>query len=504
MTRHGLVVVMLLWCAVSHAGVRRFALVVGSNTGEGVQAAPLRYADDDAVSMHELFKEAGIESALVATLDNDTARLHPLTAGLGEATLTRLKQVFAAQVEQMSKARAQGAEVEWIFFFSGHGDVERGEGFLGLGQGQLTRSQLHDEILAKAPADRVHVIIDACKSAFIVAGKGPGGKRLPFPYAFASDPARPTHIGFVLSASSLRDSHEWERYQAGVFSHEVRSGLRGGADVNGDGSISYGELGAFLHSANQAIASPAYRPDFMVLPPQGAAGLSASVLTWPKAPTVLADADLGHVYVERPSGERLLDLHPARGFFAKLFLPAERPLFIRSADDRREVKVEPEGAVKLSELAVTSASTASKGSLNMALQQLFASPFGADTVERWSSNWRAPELTSLELSLEPRTPERLRRTVGWTALGTAAAGATFFAVAWGRTAESTQFSQAYRVQRNRELSALNTAGVASMAVAGVAGAAWLGLTLWNDPSAPKVSLALDATGGTLVLSGAAP
>ena len=38
-------------------------------------------------------------------------------------------------------------------------------------------------------------------------------------------------IGFLLSTSSGRESHEWEGVQAGVFSHEVRSGLYGAADV---------------------------------------------------------------------------------------------------------------------------------------------------------------------------------------------------------------------------------------------------------------------------------
>jgi len=72
---------------------------------------------------------------------------------------------------------------------------------------------------------------------------------------------------FILSTSSDRDSHEWERFQAGILSHELRSALRGAADANLDGVVTYRELGAFLVRANQAIVNRRYRPDFMVRPP---------------------------------------------------------------------------------------------------------------------------------------------------------------------------------------------------------------------------------------------
>ena len=61
------------------------AFVVGSNTGEGVRAAPLRFADDDAIAIHELLLEAGVESVLLTTPDADTARLHKDTRPLAPA-----------------------------------------------------------------------------------------------------------------------------------------------------------------------------------------------------------------------------------------------------------------------------------------------------------------------------------------------------------------------------------------------------------------------------------
>ena len=193
----------------------RYALVVGSNTGDGVRAAPLRFADDDAVAMHELLLEAGVESVLLASPDTDTLRLHPGTRPLAPPTLDALRGAFAAQRASMMRAQEAGETVEWLFFFSGHGDVENGVGFLGLQSGKLTRAVLHDDLLAQVPAATSHVVLDACRSGALVGSKGPGGLRLTMPAAFTSDPAWPATTGFVVSASSAKDSHEWERLQAG-------------------------------------------------------------------------------------------------------------------------------------------------------------------------------------------------------------------------------------------------------------------------------------------------
>ena len=112
------------------------------------------------------------------------------------------------------------------------------------------------DVGARSPAARNHVFIDACKSYFLAFEKGPGGRRSPYTRSFvdASVPSRLTTTGFVLSTSSDRDSHEWERYQGGILSHELRSALRGGADADGDGRVDYAEIGAFLASRQLSIA----------------------------------------------------------------------------------------------------------------------------------------------------------------------------------------------------------------------------------------------------------
>lgn len=362
---------LVLFLAAS-APTHRYALVVGSNVGDGMQLAPLRYADDDAVAMHELLVEAGVDSVLLAAPDADTARLHPATHPAARPTLAALRAAFDAQRDALLRAQAAGEDVEWLFFFSGHGDVDRGEGFLGLEAGRLTRAVLHDELLAKLPQVRTHVVLDACRSGAIVGAKGPGGRRLPMPAAFVADASWPDTAGFVVSSSASRESHEWEQVQAGVFSYEVRSALRGAADADGDGRVTYGELGAFLEVANRGIDNPRFRPEFHTLPPRARVGLSTPLLAW-KGPAI--ETDLAeHAYVERGNGERLLDVHLAQGQLASLHLPAERPLFFRSNDEQRDVTLEAD-VPRVSALTTRATAVTRKGALERSFTQLFATPF---------------------------------------------------------------------------------------------------------------------------------
>ena len=209
----------------------RFAIVIGQNASDRPQQPRLLYADDDAVATHRLLEQAGVTSVLLVSLDEDSQRLHPELKPAGPPTRDNLLSAFWNLKAQMEKVRSTGQEVEFLFVYSGHGNVEHGEGYIVLEQSRLTRSDLYQEILAESPANRNHVIVDACKSYYLAFEKGPGGERKPYTKHFVEGEGakRTSNTGFLLSTSSGRDSHEWERFQSGVFSHEVRSALRGGA-----------------------------------------------------------------------------------------------------------------------------------------------------------------------------------------------------------------------------------------------------------------------------------
>jgi hypothetical protein len=63
--------------AATAGGVDRYAIVLGNSTPDSDDARALRYADDDAIAVHVLLREAGVTSILLTQLDADTARLHP-------------------------------------------------------------------------------------------------------------------------------------------------------------------------------------------------------------------------------------------------------------------------------------------------------------------------------------------------------------------------------------------------------------------------------------------
>lgn len=450
----------------------RFALVVGSNHAEA-GATALRFADDDAVAMHELLLEAGVDSVLLASPDADTKRLHPGTHPSASPELTSIRETFARQRAAMEAAKKNG-DVEWIFYFSGHGDVAHGEGYVVLDDGRLTRSILYEELLAASPATENHVLVDACKSFFMAYGKGQRGKRERFGQPFATAGVRPTNAGFILSSSSDRDSHEWERLQAGVFSYELRSALRGAADADRNGRVSYEEIGAFLESANAAIPSPEHRPDFLVLPPGSPGELARPVLSW-SGDGLLLDLSLGHVYVERSTGERVLDAHPASSLAVVVHLPADRPMFVRTADDGTE-RVLATAAAALSALALGTVPTARKGALHLAFERLFAEPFHGGSVRRYRAEWREP-VTAVA---EQDESMDVRDVAPWAALGLAAAGGAVTLIALERRSGFEDRSHAERSDRNGAIEALNIAAVTLYAVAVIAGGAWLATELAGD------------------------
>jgi hypothetical protein len=383
------------------SGAVRFAIVIGNNAPQRPGAIALHFGDDDALATHRLLGEAGVHSVLLARFDEATERLHPDARSDGLPRWPDLDAAFDRVAGEMRRERALGREAELLLFYSGHGDVKHGEGYVLLEDRHLTRSALA-ALLARLPANRSHVIIDACKSYFMAFEKGPGGHRVPFSGGFieprAAGVANLANTGFLLSTSSDRDSHEWDRFGGGVFSHAVRSALRGAADLNRDRRISYAEMGAFLATATQAIANPRLRPDFLIRPPAGRSlDLSATLLQWDGriSNAVLLDRPVGHVYIEASNGERVLDVHVTSNEQVSLRIPKERPLFVRRESDvRGEYVIRVPGLVRVSDLAERPLSIRRRGAEFLAFEQLFSIPFGRDSVRRYAESWaRGPLLT---------------------------------------------------------------------------------------------------------------
>src|SRR5581483_9078706 len=129
----------------------------------------------------------------------------------------------------------------------GHGEgAPSGGRFVRIVDGPLTRGELLREVIAPSKAAFNHLIIDACNAYLMVARRGddraPAAADAIRRYVADEDLARYPTTGVLLSTSRAAASHEWSAFGAGVFSHELRSALAGGADVNGDGRVEYSEV----------------------------------------------------------------------------------------------------------------------------------------------------------------------------------------------------------------------------------------------------------------------
>ena len=425
--RGALIVALLLAAAPARAEpVARFALVVGHNRPPRPDLPTLRYADDDAVRWSVLLRTHGARVELLTELDEESQRLYGTTLPLfSRPSSAALRASMARLAGAIRSARAAGQRTVFYFVYAGHGDADDGgEGSLALADGPLTRAAFDQQVLAVSPADSNHVLIDACRAFYFVYDRGPGGSRRPFPGRYFASGLASAHrnTGFLLATSSGAPSHEWEEFQAGIFSHEVRSGLLGAADADGDGRISYRELASFLEVANRPVRNERYRPAFAINPPLDGDGTLLDLGDASGGEILLAPGADGHQLLEDPLGVRWADLHPAPGQAVTLRLPAppwEAPqFFLRRPDGDSEIRVPAGQRLSTAELAVGRTGTLRRGAAHEAFSRLFSLPFTQADVA-------AAPVAAVEATAEPPRPGRLRRTAPWMAVsaGVAALGA---------------------------------------------------------------------------------
>lgn len=368
---------------------RQYALIVGNNLSVDAGVKPLRYADDDAARWAELLGPSSARLELLAVFDQETQALHSnLVRTTVPPTAAALEQALARLAKEIAADRAAGRESTLFFVFVGHGNVGANrEGYVSLLDGRFTRTDLYERILRRSGADFIHVIIDACNAYLMVnrrggeAEFGPSYRELVRGYVDDQDLERWPQVGVLLSTAGERESHEWSGFRAGVFSHEVRSGLAGAADVNRDGRIEYSELRAFVAAANLRIADPRARPEVWARPPsrdrsRALVDLAAKgfehFLLFPASFS-------GQVYLEDDRGVRFADFHKAKDRTVAVGLPTQAVYYLRTNDETEaRVELKERGMVDVGALTFRHSALAARGSIAQSLTgTLFAEPFGA-------------------------------------------------------------------------------------------------------------------------------
>ncbi len=479
-----------------------FALIVGVNQSVDENEPPLRYADDDAARYLDLFRLLGARTYLLARLDENTERLHPQAAA--EANLPRWSEwqkLVAQLADDVGKARARNVDTVLYFVFAGHGSVHQGQGYISLEDRRLFGKDLAEGLVGRVDAHQVHLIVDACASYFLAYGRGPGGQRRPL-RGFSevqrlSDDGR---VGLLLSTSSARESHEWEGFQAGVFSHEVRSGLYGAADADGDGRVSYREIAAFVRQANAAIPNERFRPEVHARPPEDGEWLVELGRALEHRIEVGGE-EAQHLRLEDSRGVRLADLHNAAGQRLWLVRPiGHGPLFVRRMGDGLEYRIDaaPE-VVRLASLTPREPRAGARGAEHEAFSLIFSLPYARSLAEAYVFQDPLP----LGIGGSGAPSGSWRRWVGWSALGFAGVGlgggAYMSLTARGVRAEgSAGEPHADALARNRRIQSLNQRSTWLYAAGAVAGAVGLGLLLWPEAPAQAVPVAGPGSGGLLL------
>ncbi|MCA9515581.1 MAG: caspase family protein [Myxococcales bacterium] len=405
--------VLLLVAAVPAPAARaadaRFALVIGQNVAaDDPGLDPLRYADDDAVRYADLLGAVSERVILLTTLDAETSRL--LGARAYQTTAPTRAAVLAAVGElrrDMAAAKARGDRPVLYFVFSGHGSYDdEGRGYVFLADGRFTTRDLFHEVLGPTRDDPVILIVDACNASLLVNTRGAGDERRP---------TRPTtlrledypNVGVVLSSSTIGESHEWGRYLAGIFSHEVRSALVGAADIDDDAQVGFGELAAFIAAANARVTNPTVRIRPYIRPPLTDPNLPLIDLRGGRfAARVRVDARLaGKTHVLDGDLVRYADFHATfearEGFWLALTRPGEYVI----VHDEREwvVPADARGDLALDALPTRPRSVVSaRGAGSEYFERtLFQEPYGRVFAHRYLSDDYEADLAVQHAALAP-------------------------------------------------------------------------------------------------------
>ncbi|NNC16935.1 caspase family protein [Corallococcus exiguus] len=234
-----LVMVSWLMAATARAGEeratppasRRMAVIVGSNAAVLGRAA-LRYAHDDARRVADVLSQVGEFRAEDVVLLLDPAP----------------EAILAALDQQLASLRSAPGDTLLLFYYSGHADQQA----LYPQGAPLLFTALKQRI--ESPDATVRVgIIDACRGGGWTQAKGLHAEA---PFALEV-PLRVQSTGSVLIASSsgLENAHETEALEGSFFTHHLVAGLRGAADVAGDGEVSLVE--AFTYAKQLTIRDTA-------------------------------------------------------------------------------------------------------------------------------------------------------------------------------------------------------------------------------------------------------
>jgi hypothetical protein len=301
---------LLLAPSSATAATVRLLVAIGANVGDPDDAV-LSFADDDAERVRQLFVELGGVRA-------DRAYL------VVEQPAPVVRQKLAEVAGRIAELRAAGDDVVLILYASAHAKG----GVLHLAGTHLPLSELRDT--ARQTGARLSVLlVDACESGTLARRKGGTAG----PEFSVSLEQLPLHGQVIISSSGPGESsEEWDSLKGSLFTHHLLTGLRGDADLEGDGQVSLGEAYGYAYRRTVAGAAgagqhPAYAWELT--------GTGELILTEPKVArsALVFPAGLSGRYVvaSQPRPDVVAEVDKAPGRPLRLAVPPGRYLLRKRA-----------------------------------------------------------------------------------------------------------------------------------------------------------------------------
>lgn len=278
--------------------IRRFALVAGVNQG-GVNRTTLKFATRDAETFAQVMEDLGGVSP-----EDRLLLLNPRKADL----LQGLSDLIA----KMAATRNSASRTEAIFYYSGHSD-ETGL----LLQGDLLGYQELRDAMHKMPAEVRIAVVDSCSSGALTRAKG-GKRRAPF---LLDASTQLQGHAFLTSSSANEVAQESDRIGASFFTHFLVSGLRGAADMSGDGRVTLTE--AYQFAFNETLAKTensragAQHANYDI-DLSGSGDLVMTDLRTTSAALVLSEDISGRLFIRDDKGQLAVELFKTRDRLVEL------------------------------------------------------------------------------------------------------------------------------------------------------------------------------------------
>jgi len=218
-------------CGQEQAGrtTRRLGIFIGSNNG-GRDRIMLRYAVSDAKAVARVFGDMGG----ITQSDNIL---------LVEPTVAEINRRLDAMGRELVSSRRNFQRTELVFYYSGHSD----EDGLLLNRERYGYRELRERI-NNIETDMRIVILDSCSSGAITRAKG--GVKTP-PFLFDTSVSAEGYA-FLTSSSADEASQESDSIESSYFTHSLVAGLRGAADMVGDGRVTLNEIYRFAYTETLA------------------------------------------------------------------------------------------------------------------------------------------------------------------------------------------------------------------------------------------------------------